>query len=163
MKQTAGNIAAIIIACFIIKTFPKTVLGIVGAIVLLIAILWIKDILRKKRIKHFMKKNDKKGFILYSSNKRLKPTIETELKPLFDFEYGIIYNNRNIIESNLDAEIINFLQNQSIGFKLPILYKITKEKIIATSFYEDVYEFKEQRIIQEVFKTRVNNKLNKQL
>lgn len=110
-----------------------------------------------------MKKNDKKGFILYSSNKRLKPTIETELKPLFDFEYGIIYNNRNIIESNLDAEIINFLQNQSIGFKLPILYKITKEKIIATSFYEDVYEFKEQRIIQEVFKTRVNNKLNKQL
>jgi hypothetical protein len=161
MKQL-GNLIVIIITCYIIETFPKTCLSIIGIFGVFIVYLLIKDEIRQKRIKRLIKKNDNKQFMLYSSNKRLKPTIETKLKPLFDFDYTIIYNNRNKIESDLDEEIINYLQNNSIGYKLPILYKITKEKVLVTSFYEDVYEFKEQRIIQEVFEKRVTNKLNKQ-
>jgi hypothetical protein len=159
MKRTAGNITAFAIGCFIIKAFPKVVLCIVIFFILIIIFVLIREALRTNKVKQFMKQNNGKYFISYSSNKRLKPFIETKLKPLFDFDYTIIYNNRNKIESELNAEIINYLQNQSVGLKLPILYKVTKEKIIVTSFYEDVYEFKEQRIIQEVFKTRINNKL----
>ena len=95
-------------------------------------------------------------------NKKLKQTIETDLKPLFDFDYTVIYNNRNKIESNLDEETINHLQNHSVELKLPILYKVTKEKILVNSFYEEVNEIKEKYINKEVFEKRINNKLKKQ-
>lgn len=166
MKQSAGNIGAIIIACAIIKLLPKTVLTVIGAIVLLIIIIcviaFLGDSLRTKRIKRFMKQNNGKYFLSYSSNKKLKQTIETDLKPLFDFDYTVIYNNRNKIESNLDEETINHLQNHSVELKLPILYKVTKEKILVNSFYEEVNEIKEKYINKEVFEKRINNKLKKQ-
>ena len=162
MKETINNIIAFIVVGILIIEFPKTILSIIGIITVIILYALAKEEFKQKRVKRFIKKNDNKQFMLYSSNKRLKQTIETKLKPLFDFDYTIIYNNRNKIESDLDEEIIKYLQNNSIGYKLPILYKITKEKVLVTSFYEDVYEFKEQRIIQEVFEKRVTNKLNKQ-
>jgi hypothetical protein len=58
-------------------------------------------------------------------------------------------------------EELRYLRYESQHLKFPILYQIEKEKINAVSLFEAVYEFKEQKIIKDVFERKVNEQLKK--
>ena len=161
MKQTAGNIAAWLIMSLIIVTFPKTMFSIMGVIASIVIILRIQNTLKENRIKKFMKQDNNNYFLFYSSNKKIKPVIEAGLKPLFNFDYDIIFNNRNVMKTNLTKEQLAYLQDVSYMHKLPIVYRIKNNTIHFVSLFSEVNEFKEHRISKEIFEKRVNDKLKK--
>ncbi len=160
MKTITGNLIGIILFALAIYFYMLT-LTIIAILLVLLIIGGYENIKRERRLKKFKVKCEGNYFILYSSNKRLKGIIEKELMPIFKFDYTVIYNNRNTIESDIHKDITNYLQIQSSGLKFPILYRIEKEGVQSRSFYEEVNELKQEYISKDVFNTKVNNKLNK--
>lgn len=112
------------------------------------------------RLQKFRTKNNGKYFLWYSSNKRLKETIETKLKPLIDERYEIIYNNRSQVRSELTDEQLRYLRDESGSIKLPILFKVELHRIYAESFFNEVYDCRQKRISDQEFEKRINIKLN---
>ena len=59
-------------------------------------------------MKRFLKENEGKFYLWYSSRKELKNVIEEEMKPLLNVDYDTVYNNRNKLESNMTVEQLRY-------------------------------------------------------
>lgn len=113
-----------------------------------------------KEVARFINKHNGTYFLWYSSNKRLKQTIERHLELTLDMNYKKIYINKHKPETELSSVVYQHLFVQFNGIKFPRIVKIKNGRIVAKSFYEEVYRLKEGIISPDVFKKEVLIKLN---
>lgn len=156
-KDIFGAFIIIVLAVL----FYKITLVILGLILLFVLALSMNSYVSERRIKRFRKEYEGKYFLWYSSRKEFKTVIETDLKPLFNLEYYLVYNSRSKIESNLTEEQIRYLRNESEKLKLPLMMRIGKDKVHAESFYQEINHYKYNKIDKVEFKRIITNKLNK--
>ncbi len=161
--------AGILVLLSVFRDVAMKLFGVIGWLLLGIIILLlagaivaiIHGAIRQRKLSSFMKNNEGKYFLWYSSNKRLKETIESDLKPLMDINYHIIYTNREQVISQLPDEIWSYLRIETNTIKFPRLIKISSGKVLAESFYHEVNLLRQAELDKEEYKNRVILKLNK--
>lgn len=159
MKKLNIYFAIILVIIFCVY-FYKIVFGALAIIICLVLILIINaiinDYFRNKRLKKFRKENCGKHYIWYSSNKRMKTIIESIVLPSINCE--VIYNNRCIIQSELNEEVLRYLRQAISHYKFPIIIRIEEDKINANSLFFDIQNYKNKHITEQILVNKLKEK-----
>lgn len=149
------------ISVFILTTIFKIIGVIVALFVIILIVSLITEYFKNFKFKIFRRKNNGKYFLLYGSNKRIKSTIETELMPVINVDYKMIYTKRGRVETELADHEWQYLLMKTNAVKYPRLIKIVDKEVKVESFYNEVYRLKMQEVSKEVYKKDVLIKLNR--
>ena len=149
------------ISVFILTTIFKIIGVIIGLFIIILIASVIREYFKNFKFRIFRRKNNGKYFLLYGSNKRIKSTIETELIPVINVDYKMIYTKRGRVETELADHEWQYLLMKTNAVKYPRLIKIVDKEVKVESFYNEVYRLKMQEVSKEVYKKDVLIKLNR--